>query len=116
MEHAKHSMNDMGEMREMPAMPGEEGKKEKHYPRNCISTKKIPDAADYDVGDEMEMHTINKVVGKREKENKEIELELEMRQCGIMHKGEMKRRKELEVDKETYGRMKKAGMEKGTGM
>ena len=101
------NMVDMGEMPEktttMPeAMP--EGKKEKHYPTTYISTKKLSDAENYDVGDEIELHTINKVVGKRINEDKSMELTLEMRECGIMHKGDKKTMNEM--GKEQYGKMK----------
>lgn len=105
-------MHDMGEKRESyPTTVGVRKSETKiDYPTTYISTKKIPDAEDYDVGDEIELHTINKVVGKRINQDKTTEITLEMRECGIMHKGDMKRMKESGVDKKMYERMKKAGM------
>ena len=77
----------MGEMRntsgEIAPMQGE-NKKEKYYPSTYLSSKKLPEIANYDVGDKCRLISEVKVIGKREKEDGEVEIEVETHQCGVM--------------------------------
>jgi len=91
---------DMGEIRDMgefPTVSGGKGKKEKYYPSTYYSSKKLPDAENFDVGDTVTLHSIGKVKGKREKEDGEVEIEIETLKCGIT-KGGAK-------DKDEYDKM-----------
>ncbi len=80
-------MQDMGEVRnvggEMPTVEGK-SKKEKYYPSTYLSSKKLSGIEDFDVGDTIELHSINKVISKREKDDGEVEVEVETHKCGIM--------------------------------
>jgi len=80
-------LHDMGEIRntvgEIAPTQGK-SKKEKYYPSTYLSSKKLPEIAAYDVGDKCRLVSEVKVIGKREKEDGEIEVEVETRQCGIM--------------------------------
>ena len=83
-------MNDMGKMtEEVGTVSPESPKKEKYYPRNNYSTKQMPELAKHDIGDMVELHSVNKVVGKRENEDGSIDLEMEMMKCGTMGKGKV---------------------------
>lgn len=80
----------MGRMSEnigTPISSESESKKKKYYPTTYLSSKEIPGLEDYDIGDTIKLCSMNNVVGKREKENGEIEIEVEIRQCGVMGKG-----------------------------
>ena len=80
-------MNDMGKLAEgvEACTPVESNsKKEKYYPTTYLSSKEIPGLEDFDVGDSIKLCSVNNVVGKREKKDSEIELEVEIRQCGVM--------------------------------
>ena len=82
----KMILHDMGTMPKedevQPVTPS--GKKEKYYPTTYLSSKKLPGIEDYDIGDACKIVSVNKVVGKREKEAGEVEVEVEIRQSGIM--------------------------------
>jgi hypothetical protein len=85
-------MHDMGEMRNMGGeISAAEGnpKKEKYYPSTYLSSKKLPGIEKYDVGDKCILHSEAKIVGKREKDDGEVEIEIETIKCGIM-KGKSK--------------------------
>lgn len=90
---------DMGTMpKETDSPPSvAEGKKEKYYPITYLSSKKLPGIEGYDIGDECKICSVNKVIGKKEREDGEIEVEVEIRQSGIMGKGS--------VDKKEYDKM-----------
>lgn len=92
-------MHDQGTMpKEMDNPPSvTEGKKEKHYPTTYFSSKKLPGIEGYDIGDECKICSVNKVIGKREKDDGEIEIEVEILQSGIMGKNT--------VDKKEYDKM-----------
>ena len=77
-------MYDMSEERETGCLAPEESKKEKFYPSTYLSSKKLPDMDKYDVGDKCRLVSEVKVIGKREKENGEVELEVETLRCGVM--------------------------------
>lgn len=89
-------MHDMSEMREQPTAPGEDAKEEKYYPTTYLSSKKLPGIEKYDIGDECKIVSLNKVVGKREKEDGVVEVEVEIRESGI--DGEKKISKEEYMD------------------
>ena len=60
-------------------------KKEKYYSRNNYSTKQMPELAKHDIGDMIELHSVNKVIGKRKNEDDgSIDLEMELIKCGVM--------------------------------
>ena len=85
-------MHDMGTMPKedtgvMPSTSG--GKKEKYYPTTYLSSKKLPGIEKYDIGDECKIMAIKKVVGKREKEDGEVEVEVEILKMGIMGKAKV---------------------------
>lgn len=80
-------MHDMGTMPsgdEGQPLVATSGKKEKYYPTTYLSSKKLPGIEKYDIGDGFKICSINKVVGKIEKEDGEVEVEVEIRQSGIM--------------------------------
>ena len=99
-------MMDMGEIRNMggeaPTMEGKP-KKEKYYPTTYLSSKKLSGIEDFDVGDTVELHSINKIISKREKDDGEVEVEVETHKCGIMKgkvsKDEYKNMSDEEKDK-----------------
>ena len=82
-------LNDMGEMRQQTGAPEDEPKEEKYYPTTYLSSKKLPGIEKYDIGDECKILSINKVVGKREKEDGVVEVEVEIRQSGIEGKAKV---------------------------
>ncbi len=79
-------LQDMGEIKETGEIAPAEGKvkKEKYYPSTYLSSKKLSGIEDFDVGDTIELHSINKVISKREKDDGEVEVEIETHKCGIM--------------------------------
>ncbi len=85
----KTEMHDMGEMRDKMggvAPSGESSEKEKYYPTTYLSSKKLPGIEKYDIGDGCKLCSINKVIGKREKEDGEVEIEAEIHEMGLMGK------------------------------
>lgn len=85
-------MQDMGEIRNVGGevvAPEGRNKKEKYYPSTYLSSKKLSGIESFDVGDTIELHSINKVISKREKDDGEVEVEVETHKCGIM-KGKSK--------------------------
>lgn len=103
-------MHDIGEENQEPCGIGGKPKKEKHYPTTYLSSKKLPDIGEYDVDDEVELHSICRVIGKRINKDKSIEVTVETHSCGIMPASDTKKRMEMGVDKETYGKMKEKRM------
>ena len=107
-------MKDMGEMREMPTMVGTEPKEEKVYPHTNISSKRLPEIADYDVGDTVELHYVNKITGKHENGDREVEVEMDVMKCGMMngkkmpeeeeYKGMSEEEKDKSDEKEVMGK------------
>lgn len=85
----KTEMHDMGEMKDKMgevALSQGNSKKEKYYPTTYLSSKKLPGIEDYDIGDGCKLCSINKVVGKREKKDGEVEVEVEIHEMGLMGK------------------------------
>ena len=87
---SEYKMHDMGEMRDSgeccPTVAGD-SKKEKHYPTTYLSSKQLPGIEKYDIGDTCRIEAVKKVVGKREKQDGDVEVEVEIREMGIMGKG-----------------------------
>ena len=85
-------MHDMGTMPKetdaIPVSPSGNGKK-KYYPTTYLSSKKLPGIEDYDIGDTINLHSVNKIIGKKERDDGEIEIEIETRQCGLMKGGDI---------------------------
>lgn len=71
--------------------------KDKYYPTTYISSEKLPGIEKYDIGHSCKLCSVVKVIGKREKEDGEVEVEVEIHKMGIMGKGP--------VPKEEYDNM-----------
>jgi len=110
------NMHDMGEEREQMTVAegGKETKeKTKHYPTTYVSSEKIPEIEDFEVGDEVEVVSVNKIIGKniREKgDKKTTEVTLEIKKMGVIYKGDKKKQREMGVDGKRFKEMKEKGM------
>ena len=95
----KMKMQDMGTMSDMrgaEVSTSDKNKKEKSYPTTYLSSEKLSGIEDYDIGDECKLCSVNKVIGKREKQDGSVEVEVEILKIGIM---------DGKIDKSEYDNM-----------
>jgi len=75
--------HDIGEIMNNLEVPSKD-KNKKFYPSTRYSSKKLPGIDKYEVGEDITLESSGKVISKREKEDGDVEVEVETHECAVV--------------------------------
>ncbi len=102
-----HPMYSLEEKSMEASSPSSEKTKTKYYPSQTITSETLPELDNYDVGEEIDLHILGKIISKSERKVGEktiCEYRIESQKAGVMMMGKAKMKSEM--GKEQYAKIK----------